>query len=105
MKRCGPAAGDGLAEGVRNILADGNGLPAVAQGLLGVAEVPADAGQKRVAIRGTIEREAGRCGAAPFRIIKRYALLQMCPRGDQFGRPEQFTAHLEMGVGKKFQVL
>jgi hypothetical protein len=29
----------------------------------------------------------------------------MCPRGDQFGGPEQFQAHLVMGVGKEFGVL
>ena len=57
-----------------------------------------------MAIRGTIERVAGSSGAAPFRIIKGDALLQMRPRGDQFGGPEQFTAHLEMGVGKEFRV-
>ncbi len=77
----------------------------MAQGLLGVAEVPADAGQKRVAILGAIERVAGRRGAAPFRIIKRDAPLQMYPGGDQFGGPEQLHAHLEMGVGKEFRVL
>jgi hypothetical protein len=37
MQCCGPAAGAGPAERVRNILGNSNSLPAVAQGLFGVA--------------------------------------------------------------------
>ena len=40
-----------------------------------------------------------------MRIIDGDALLQMFPRGGQFGGPEQLTAHLEMGVGTEFRVL
>src|SRR5262249_54516754 len=101
--RC-PAEGDALAEWMRNLPGDGDGLLAVAQRLVGVAQVPEDASEKRMAIGGAIEPVACRCGAAPLRIVQSDALVQVSACRGQLSGKEVLDAQFEMGVGEELGV-
>ena len=104
MQGCGPAEGDGLAERVRNILGNGNALrPLSRMACSGLAEAASRRASSEYAWQTEAQLNAWRKmrGRPHSGSYEGYALLQMCPRGDQFGGPEQFTAHLEMGIGEK----
>jgi len=65
---------------VRDLVGDRDGLPAAAQSLVGIAEMPQDAAEKVVGIGATIEPEAEGRLAAPSRIVKIDRPLEMAPR-------------------------
>src|SRR5690349_24861057 len=56
-------------------------------------------------VRSTIKGKAQRSRAAPRRIVERDPLLQVTTRRIQLGGPKQFTAHLEMGIGKQLRIV
>ena len=65
---------------MRDLVGDRDGLPAAAQSLVGIAEMPQDAAEKVVGIGAAIEPKAEGRLATPSGIVKVDRALEMGPR-------------------------
>src|ERR1700730_17454191 len=72
-----PAQRARSANRVRHPRGNRDSLLGACQGLVGVAQMPEHAPQKKVAIGSTVKSEIKSQGAAPFRLIKGDPFLQM----------------------------